>query len=212
MPKKLIFYICLFLFILGIFFILNAQVGITGAVIGASFSPIRSSAIGFSLIFIASIIFFLESSELDSDLEKKIDENKKTVIVNSIKNILKERIKEEYNKKVENGEWVELKAYRIAKADNQYNYPGGTSLCRYWGPKEYKGKSKTQLEKLFKKGDIGKTHEIVRGSDNYDIRSIGAGSSKKNIINMPKEGSNVLHRHWEINQTIEYIVRDKQKR
>lgn len=112
----------------------------------------------------------------------------------------------ESNKKVESGEWVELRVFTVRSTERPEKYPHATSLVRYWGPEKYKGLSGKKLDKLYNEGEIGKTHELVRGSDIYREE----GSLAKGTLSMPPLGSRVLHRHWEIEQM--YRKRKKEEK
>ena len=77
--KSIIYKLSIVLLIIGLFFIFNAQMNITGAVIGAPFDPVRNSGIGFALIFISMVLFIVEASDLEKkldfkDIDKKIKE------------------------------------------------------------------------------------------------------------------------------------------
>lgn len=97
------------------------------------------------------------------------------------------------NEKVLSGEWVELKTLSVGSTTNPEVYPQATSLCRYWGKEKYKLCSGKQLYKLYNQGIIGKTHEMIRGSDKYKpISVLSDGEVSIPFIRR------VLHRHWEI--------------
>jgi len=163
---------------------------LTGNVISFNYSSY------FSLISILSFIFGVILVVTAKNLEESIKE----AIKEGVPPLKAEEIFENANKKVESGEWVELRAFRVRDTSDQEKYPGATSLCRYWGPKEYKELSNAQLDRLYREGKIGKTHEVVRGSDKYKI----GGSLEKKNLSMPYPGSRVLHRHWEIAQMYRY--------
>lgn len=127
----------------------------------------------------------------------------------------------ELNKNVESGKWISLLKFDQIKSYDK-EFEGGTSLMRYWGPKEksYKmwwnsvknddlvdekmdkimkeGKIARKeakrilygkyLEKLYDSGEIGKTHEVTRGSEEYTNER----------LSFPQSGSGVYHRHWEL--------------
>ena len=119
------------------------------------------------------------------------------------------------NKKAESGEWLDLYHQESRYGKSEY-HPHSTSLVRFWGPAKYlEGKerlSRSQAERLFEKGLIGKTHELVRGSrdygNNYE-KVEGRWRKKLHEGRIPESspggayppiGSRVLHRHWEIEQ------------
>ena len=99
------------------------------------------------------------------------------------------RIQDYCNAKAARGEWVQLRSIGPNRAKNR-KYPDATSLCKYWGPGEYGGKSTRELTELYEQGKLGKTHEIYRGSDEFSQRK----------ISHPRKYSRILHRHWEIAQ------------
>ena len=108
------------------------------------------------------------------------------------------------NEQVKTGYWVPLDIIRVASARNQEDYPDATTLIRYWGPKEYEKSSRKKLDRLFKAGILGKTHELIRGSDIYPQKDLKTGRLKDNKTTIPKKGSRVLHRHWEVGQMHDY--------
>jgi len=119
----------------------------------------------------------------------------------------------ESNKKVESGEWIPLEKITVTGTNDPGSFPDGTSFARYWGPGGYLGKSKKFLQKEYKAGKIGKTHEIVRGSEKYKTHTYKKIGNKyfkkwnppeKREASLPPEGSRVLHRHWEIGQMWDY--------
>lgn len=169
-----------------------SNVIITGAVIGYSLS-LSFIAI---LTLIAGIIMMLADKEDESELEESVKEALKRGISEAdAKNLISE-----LNKKVEVGKWVELRAFRVRATSNPEQYPHATSICRYWGPKEYENLPNVKLDNLYKKGEIGKTHELMRGSDKYKE----GGSLVKATVSMPQKGSRVLHRHWELAEMYKY--------
>ncbi|MBI1969612.1 hypothetical protein HYS48_02865, partial [Candidatus Woesearchaeota archaeon] len=72
----------------------------------------------------------------------------------------------EVNRLVEEGKWIEL---HVRKPKHAEKLEQGTSVIRYWGSKELLGEegyiSTSKAKSLYEKGLIGKTHELVRGSD-----------------------------------------------
>jgi hypothetical protein len=135
---------------------------------------------------------------LDNPSFRKLDRSiKEAVIFRNVPYKDAKRIYEESNKRVASGEWVELAkdAESLHKAYDP-RYKGGTSFVRYWGAEKHKKEPKTELEykkylkelrKLYDAGEIGKTHEVARGSSKY-----------ANDISFPEPGSRILHRDWEI--------------
>lgn len=79
LKKSLIYHISIVLLLLAIFFLLNAQTNITGAVIGTNFDPVKDAGVGFALLFISIVLFITEASSLEKKLDfkgikKKVDE------------------------------------------------------------------------------------------------------------------------------------------
>jgi len=191
----------IFLIFIGLFIILTGKI-ITGAVIGFS-SQNLLSWFGILIIFLGIFIF---STTLEKIVSKKVltKANLPESVLEAVKNGVGVNnaldIFNESNEKVESGKWIELKTFRVRDTNDPAKYPDSTSLCRYWGPKEYKDYSGRKLDELYKKGEIGKTHEVVRGSDIYSR----GGSLKKGNISIPPKASRVLHRHWEIEQMYDY--------
>jgi hypothetical protein len=83
---------------------------------------------------------------------------------NKVRVPLKEALKiyKECNKKINSGEWVELGIIGVGSTKNPKKFPHSTTIYRYWGPPEYLQKTSSALKRLYKKGKIGKTHELVR--------------------------------------------------
>ena len=133
----------------------------------------------------------------------KLEESVSTAIGSGVQELEALRIFRESNRRAESGEWIELRIITVRDAKNQDWFPHGTSLCRYWGPMKYDGSSNNKLLKLYKDGEIGKTHEIVRGSEIYRI----GGRLSEGTVSIPPIGSRVLHRHWEILQMYNYKKR-----
>lgn len=184
----------------GIVLLLFNSFGITGFVVVEDISRVVKSITGFVLV-VGGVILLIFNRE-ESGLEESVkDAVKKGVPHNNAISLIRES-----NKKVETGEWVEIGIENVTTTvhnqpeDKEMNHPfyQGTSLCRYWGSKEYKGCSRSKLYKLYDEGKIGKTHEIVRGSDVYPLT--GKGSERQGTLSRPGPGSRVLHRHWEIEQ------------
>ncbi len=115
-----------------------------------------------------------------------------------------EKIREDSNQKVASGKWVELDTFRIGISKNQADYPHATSVMRYWGPQTYQGSSRRQLDKLYKLGKIGKTHELIRGSDVYPRKNLKEGEYEEGTVSLPGKGARALHRHWELEQMYDY--------
>jgi hypothetical protein len=136
------------------------------------------------------------------DLKRDYERREKEIPAEEI-----QRFKDYVNRKVETGEWVELRTFTVRSAEDQEKYPQGTSLCRYWGPASYKRSSIRQLDNLYKRGKIGKIHEILRGSDKYQR----GGALSKGNLSLPYAGAGVLHRHWEIKQMYENYLRAAEK-
>ncbi|MBI2110141.1 hypothetical protein HYT58_03155 [Candidatus Woesearchaeota archaeon] len=121
------------------------------------------------------------------------------------------RIYENANNKVENGEWIELHKekpdYSTSKLEPNLD---SVSVIRYWGPKEYLDEndsiSSSKAKSLFERGLIGKTHELLRGSDLYGVKYVKSRGKYSKQFELGKHpshppiGSRVLHRHWEISQ------------
>lgn len=190
---------------LGAVILLNAFLGTTGmAILSGDF--LKSSGffdfgfvIGVAFVVGGFVLFVVaektRASEKESDLEESIKEAIES------QGIPKDEAKElfdELNKKVESGEWVELKkiTVRNTNRDKKDDWGYGTSLCRYWGPAKYKGSSGKALDRYYDRGEIGKTHEVVRGSDKWKEH----GRYSRGEVSLPGPGSRVLHRHWEISQ------------
>lgn len=114
----------------------------------------------------------------------------------------------EVNDLVESGKWVELYVLE-PRYGKEETYPYSSSIIRFWGPegllegKKYITRSKAQ--RLFEEGKMGKTHELVRGSEIYL-------KDKSERPSPPPEGSRVLHRHWEIYDMWRYREKQKNKR
>ncbi len=99
------------------------------------------------------------------------------------------------NHRVELGNWVEIFREEPRLGKSVY-HPHSTSIIRYWGPKEFDGVTRSKAELLYEKGIIGKTHELVIGSDRYS----------KDLSSRPSYpvGRRVVHRHWEIEDMHKY--------
>jgi len=201
MNKKNFMILSLISFLAGLFFVITSKIGVTANVIGVSFSKTLNDGIGISLLFVSIILLFV------GGLEKRIkNEDPESIIKAGLDKdygpVSREdayKIYNESNQRVESGEWIELGVERVRSSTNP-NYPHETSLCRCWGPAEYLGSSKKHLENLFKKGKIGKTHELVLGSEKYKPD----GSLHEGTVSIPPLGSRVSHRHWEIAQMYRY--------
>jgi hypothetical protein len=216
-----------FLLIATGFFIITIQpFSTTGAVIDLStavsriwfFIGLVTTIIGILLIESNSVLEFLISPKKALEIGERISRherqlNKLRNVPYSVRDAVQKGISpkeariilKEANKNVHSGYWIELDAFRQRAADNQENYPDSTSLARYWGPKEYQGLSRRQLDLAYKTGTIGKTHELIRGSDLYpkkDLRTRKLADVKS--VSIPQSGARVLHRHWEINQMHDY--------
>lgn len=178
------------LIFIGIFIIATARV-LTGAVVGTKPENFLGW-LGIWVFIVGIILIFMAKKRLEESIREAIKEGVPLTEA--------EKIFNETNKKVERGEWVELRAFRVRDTAEPKTYTHGTSLCRYWGPPEYKTLSGRKLDDLYKQGKIGKTHEVVRGSDKYKI----GGSLAKGTISMPPKGARVLHRHWKIAQMYDY--------
>jgi len=154
---------------IGFLFILNSFSGITGFAVAESFGKNASSVLGFVFVVVGILGFLREN------LEKSLRESvEKGIPLNEARKIF-----ENANRKAESGEWVHLKEVNSCDASNLLKYPDSISTCEYWGSKKYLGTSKKGLFRLYKRGEIGKLHEITR------------------------EGK-VLHRHWEIQNMLDY--------
>ena len=69
------------------------------------------------------------------------------------------------------------------------------------------GKWVERMENLYKEGKIGKTHEILIGSNKYKI----GGRLSEGTVSVPPKASRVQHRHWEIAQMYKYRKRKEQE-
>ncbi len=181
------------LFLAGIGFITISQSGITGFVIVEQLGERTGSTVGLGLIAIGAMLLLVRTGE-ESDLEQSVKE----AVAHGVPKTEAIQLLHEVNDKVQSGDWVELRTITVRdtthKPHEEWGY--GTSLCRYWGPTQYSGVSGKQLEKLYDQGKIGKTHEVVRGSNVYHI----GGKLSEGTLSLPPAGSKVLHRHWEIEQ------------
>lgn len=229
-------------FLVGGIFLLSAfSIGsITGNAILDGVNEGISLGFGFLLVIVGITLFV-------AGLERKIPQ--------SVEEAVRDKgvpfddamsIWEESNRKVSSGEWVELRHDNLVPTrDNRVRkknpnrvrggFAEGTSLVRFWGPSEYTEKSREGLEKAYRRGEIGKTHEVVRGSDVYKaaeyIENSGAlGSVREGLkrgipmerlkrffkkplygpeasTDLPRQARS-MHRHWEIEQ----MYRKAQKR
>ncbi len=184
---------------LGIFVIIIQPFSITGAVIDVS-SSVSKIWFGIGIVLVIGGGLLVAWGREEGGLATLVGKEPEIKeLPYSLTSALKEGISEseakelllELNKKAESGEWIVLKQFTVAPAKSP-RYSHGTSSYSYWGPEEYKGLSGKKLEGLYNQGKIGKTHEIVRGSDVYDMKNKRAS--------IPPKGSRVLHRHWEIGQ------------
>ncbi|OIO81833.1 hypothetical protein AUJ84_00020 [Candidatus Pacearchaeota archaeon CG1_02_32_132] len=185
----------------GFALLLNSAMGLTGLVIISADSGLKDLArlgsfVGTVFILIGGVLIW-ESAVAEerkvrkSDLEGSVQEAiKQGVPENDAKLIYKYA-----NKMVSSGKWVELGIITVRDTNNPEEFPHGTSLCRYWGPSKYEGASTKRLKNLYDNGTIGKTHEVVRGSDVY----LEGGRESEGTMSVPKTGR-VLHRHWEVAQ------------
>ncbi|NCO11673.1 hypothetical protein CO038_01445 [Candidatus Pacearchaeota archaeon CG_4_9_14_0_2_um_filter_39_13] len=192
---------------LGVALVLNSGIFLTGLAISGSTGSnlgylIRGGGfIGGIIILIGGILLW-ESAVADerrtrkSDLEKSVQEAVAQGVPESDAKIIHAYA----NKKVSSGKWVELGKITVRDTNNPEEFPHGTSLCRYWGPSEYLGSSAKKLKNLYDEGVIGKTHEVVRGSDTYRT----GGRESEGTMSVPEVGR-VLHRHWEIAQMYKKI-------
>jgi len=188
--------------VIGALFLLNSFSGITGFVIVEEVGRNVSGVLGLIFVLVGMVLM-LADREGESELEISIKEAvKQGVPREEAKNLF-----DDAKRKIESGKWVELKVFRVRATANQETYPYGTSLCRYWGPEEYKGLSQTKLDNLYKEGKIGKTHEILIGSNKYKI----GGRLSEGTVSVPPRASRVQHRHWEIAQMYKYRKRKEQK-
>lgn len=203
----------IFLILVGLF--LNFGAGITGAVIGVGSGSVRVFGI-ISLVVGLGLVFM--GREAESDLEYSIKEAIKVGVPLSEA----KRIKKEADEKVKSGEWIELSKETVTTTDNPEEFPEGTSLCRYWGPREYSNSSKSRIKNLYKDGEVGKTHEVPRGSDEYKfyeykkeggkyVKKIIPKESGRRKASIPPVGSRVLHRHWEIGKMYDYQKNPRSK-
>lgn len=184
--------------LIGVFLVLDSSSGITGHIISEQTGRGIGSVFGLAFIIGGLLLFFIEGRE-KSGLEYSVGE----AVLQGVPEEEARRILKESNEKVNSGKWVELSTFRVRDTANPEKFPEGTSLCRYWGPSNYKELSGKQLDKLYKKGEIGKTHEVDRGSESYAL----GGSLIKGTVSIPPKGSRILHRHWEIAQMDEYKQR-----
>jgi hypothetical protein len=157
--KSIIYYFSIILFIFGILFVINFSTNITGAIIGTNIEPLRSVGIGFSLIFISTVLFLIEASELEKKLDFKDIRKKFREVQNvnatqesqhdSIDNAIKESTKNDKG-------WLDL--YKLDTEEGQ--------------EKAYKAAMKVATSKdnpFYKKIDgISKEH-----SEYISLRSIG---------------------------------------
>ena len=222
----------LFLVIVGIFIVIIQPFSTTGAVIDLSSEISRIwFFVGFGMILVGIILLITKPegilerlmAKVDStpDIEKgpykksvirydrRLDKLKKVpysvrdAVIEGIPTKEARKILREANKKVSSGEWVYLNYLSVRDTNDHKVWPDATSLCRYWGPEKYKDLSKKQLGKLYEKGEIGKTHELVRGSDKY----MRGGKLSEGTLSLPPVGSHVLHRHWEVAEM--YYIKKK---
>ncbi|MBS3091300.1 hypothetical protein J4217_02540 [Candidatus Pacearchaeota archaeon] len=184
-------------FIVGMFFLLSGF-QITGFAISESIGISR----GFSFYF--GILFLTISFLIFTNSRKYLPESVLEAIARGVPENDALRIHDECNAKVGSGEWVDLMEVNVRDAHNVYA-PQATSIVRYWGPKELKGASRTQLLKLYDGGKIGKTHEILRGAATYKQE----GRLSEGTMSMPPHGSRVFHRHWEIAEMYKYRQKEK---
>lgn len=196
MNKSSFKWLGIFLFLLGVFFLVNSKINFTGSVIGFS-------GISLTFSFVLGIVLMIGGISLLINIEalEKLASN-----IATYPKLKEDLFKEELNKKVESGEWIELKIERARDTTNPEKYAQATAIYKYWGPKDYKGLSTSQLYKLYRQGEVGKTHEMIRGSKVYKED----GRLSKGTISIPPEGSRVLHRHWEVKEMSKY--RNKNKR
>lgn len=188
-PLKRIFGI--FLFLIGIILISGSQTGITGNIISETASAFVNI---FGLVLVVvGVLLMTETLEEKVEASEELSPEEEKEIV------------ERLNEKVESGEWVELGIITVRATNNPVMYPQGTSLCRYWGDRKYLGATNRALKKLYEEGEIGKTHEIARGSDKYKI----GGSLSKGDVSIPPKASKILHRHWETDQIYKFLKENK---
>jgi len=172
---------------------------ISGYVVGENFEKFVSSIFGVVFVIVGIVLFVVGKEE--GELEHSVREAVKLGVPKEDA----KRIFNELKEKVESKEWIELGSLTIRAADNKQKYPQGTSLCRYWGSPKYKNLPNHTLKDLYESGKIGKTHEIVTGSDKWEI----GGSLFKRTVTIPAKGSQVSHRHWEIEQMYKYRKKNK---
>ena len=188
MKRKYIKLLGKLFFILGIFLVINAEAGITGAVIGTANSTSLLSLI-LGLIFLIGGMGIMAGSE-EGGLEEIVDvesfrnkikqiENREisyeeaekgyesraiveATILEKVPLLEAIKIYDDANRKVESGEWVEVYKEKPRYAKNEkYSKEMATSLIQYFGPKEYQGKiSKKKANTLMSKGILGKLHSV----------------------------------------------------
>lgn len=226
---------------IGTFIIIIQPMSTTGAVIDISTATSRIwFFIGLGLILGGIVLFIIKPENLLERLvseikpmpetekaiykksiiryDKKLDRLKKVpysirdAVIQGLHTKDAKKILQEANENVSSGYWIELDAFRERAAENQEEYPDATSIARYWGSKEYEGLSRRKLDDAYKRGEIGKTHELIRGSDIYPKRDL---KTKKLVnikpVSIPKSGARVLHRHWEITQMHNYQKNPRKK-
>jgi hypothetical protein len=208
------------LIFIGLYLILIGKM-FTGAVIG--FNARSSISMVGILVVIAGGILVLSAKTLEKKVEiPRFGSNDDDLIYQAPSSIHPytqeeipleelESIRDNANRRVESGEWIELDAFRIVVSKNQENYPHSTSVMRYWGPEFYKGSSRKKLDDLYKSGKLGKTHELVVGSDIYPRKNLKTKEFEEGPVSLPKEGRSVLHRHWELEQMHDYLKNPRKK-
>ncbi len=181
----------------------------------------------------------------------------------SVENAVKAGIKEELalmvwrvaNRLVERGKWIPVGVRKPKfSISDLFKHLAPTSVITYWGPREVLVRAKkgrrspytllrgygsydlittSQAEKLFKKGFLGKMHEVVGGSMEYPTWRCPSCKARNRFENSEKlercsrcgveipEGlrrelkeklpshpiGGVVHRHWELIDMIRYFSR-----
>jgi len=179
--------------LIGLASILNSLSGITGFAIAEDVGTTPSFIFGL-ILFLGGLGLFIprgrmmEEGELERSIREAVDGG---VPLKEAKKIF-----DESNRKVESGEWIELGKITVTSTSNPARHHYATSLCRYWGPSKYLGSNNSRLDKLYEAGEVGKTHELVVGSDKYKL----GGRLSTGTLSLPEKGSAVEERHWEIKE------------